>query len=419
VTADAERQIAIIGAGPAGCYLADHLLRLMPDALIDVIERLPVPFGLIRYGVAPDHQGTKAASRVLDRVLARDRVAFLGNVEVGRDVRLDELLGLYDAVVLATGAGADRRIGIPGEDLPGVVPSGVFVGWYNAHPDRPAVDPRGARCVTIVGNGNVAIDVARVLAKGAEEMAGSDLPDDVAAGLAALPLDTIRIVGRGDAAHAKFTAPELAELGRLVRTRTIVADSEDLAGEGPVLEILRSFQAAAGPAKPVALEFRFGLTPEAFLGRERLEAVRFRDRAGGIVDLPSDLAVTCIGYEALACDAEEPAGGVFPNEGGRVRGRLYAVGWARRGPTGTIPTNRAEAQDVAKRMAAEVLAGGRDGGAGLRRLLTARGVRVVDHAAWRRIDQREAADAGPGRCRRKLHSVPELLIAGLGETEPR
>ena len=175
------RHIAIVGSGPAGCYLADQLLRVMPDATVDVIERLPVPFGLIRYGVAPDHQTTKAATRVLDKVLARDRVAFFGNVEVGRDVRLVELLAFYDAVVLATGAGVDRRLGVPGEDLPGVIPSGAFVGWYNAHPDFPPVVLDGVRRATIIGNGNVAIDVARVLAKGRKEMAGSDLPPAVAA----------------------------------------------------------------------------------------------------------------------------------------------------------------------------------------------------------------------------------------------
>ena len=132
------RHIAIIGSGPAGCYLAEQLLRLLPDSSIDILERLPVPFGLIRYGVAPDHQGTKAVARVLDRVLARDRVSFFGNVEVGRDVRLDELMSLYDAVVLATGAEQDKRLGVPGEDLPGVVGSGAFTGWYNSHPDYPA-----------------------------------------------------------------------------------------------------------------------------------------------------------------------------------------------------------------------------------------------------------------------------------------
>jgi len=209
------KSIAIIGSGPAGCYLADQLLRLVPDASIDVLEKLPVPFGLIRYGVAPDHQSTKAVTRVFDRVLSRDHVSFFGNVEVGRDVRLDELMTLYDAVVLATGAARDRRVSIPGEDLLGVVGSGSFVGWYNGHPHSQAPVVSGVRSAVIVGNGNVAIDVARILAKGPEELAGSDVDGRVAAWLMALPLQTVHIVGRRAAAEAKFTDHELAELGTL------------------------------------------------------------------------------------------------------------------------------------------------------------------------------------------------------------
>src|ERR1035437_3311013 len=169
------KHIAIIGSGPAGCYLAANPLRLIADASIDIFDRLPVPFGLVRYGVAPDHQGTKPVARVLDRVLARDRVSFFGNVDVGRDIRLEELMSLYDVVVLATGASRDRRLSIAGEELPGALGSGAFSGWYNGHPDGhpPAID--GVRSAVVIGNGNVAIDVARVLAKSATELAGSDL----------------------------------------------------------------------------------------------------------------------------------------------------------------------------------------------------------------------------------------------------
>ena len=218
------RHVAIIGSGPAGCYLADQLLRLVPDSSIDILERLPAPFGLIRYGVAPDHQGTKAIARVLDRVLSRERVNFFGNVEVGRDVRLDELMSLYDAVVLATGATRDRKLAIPGEDLRGVIASGAFTGWYNSHPDHRAPRVQGVRSVVIIGNGNVAIDVARILAKGPAELAGSDLSPDVTAWLTTQPIETIHIVGRRAAADAKFTEHELAELGTLERARPVVVD---------------------------------------------------------------------------------------------------------------------------------------------------------------------------------------------------
>src|SRR5271157_3315859 len=228
--------IAIIGSGPAGCYLADQLLLPLPDASIDILERLPAPFGLIRYGVAPDHQGTKAVTRVLDRVLSRERVNFFGNVEVGRDVRLDELMPLYDAVVLATGATRDRKLGIPGEELPGVVGSGAFTGWYNGHPDHPAPQLQDVRSAVVIGNGNVALDVARVLAKGPSEFAGSDLSPDVTAWLEAQPIENIHIVGRRSAADAKFTDHELAELGTLERARPVVIDPADLIGDSAVAE---------------------------------------------------------------------------------------------------------------------------------------------------------------------------------------
>src|SRR5271166_1022839 len=248
-------RIAIIGSGPAGCYLADNLLRLLPDSSSDILERLPVPFGLIRYGVAPDHQGTKAIARVLDRVLSRDHVSFFGNVEVGRDVRLDELMSLYDAVVLATGAQRDRRLRIPGEGLLGVIGSGAFTGWYNSHPEHPAMHLQDVRSAVIIGNGNVAIDVVRVLAKGSAEMVGSDLSPEVTSLLNAQPIKTIHIVGRRSAADAKFTEHELAELGTLKRARPVVVDPAALDGQTAVVEVLRKFVAQENRKARVTINF--------------------------------------------------------------------------------------------------------------------------------------------------------------------
>ncbi len=404
------RRVAIIGSGPAGCYLADHLFRLLPDASIDILERLPVPFGLIRYGVAPDHQGTKAVSRVLDRVLSRDRISFFGNVEVGRDVGLDDLMSLYDAVALATGAERDRRLGIPGEALPGVVGSGAFTGWYNNHPDRAARPVHSVRSAVIIGNGNVAIDVARVLAKGASELAGSDLSPEVTAWLEAQPIESIHIVGRRSAADAKFTEHELAELGTLERARPVVVDPASLAGESAVVETLRRF-AADDRASGITINFHFNLTPVAFVGDPQLRAVRFRSADGSDIELPAQLAVTCIGYESVACSSANPVNGLFPNHNGKVEDRLYVVGWAKRGPSGTIPTNRAEAQQVAQEISREVADTNRPGAAALRQLLEERRVNWVDYAAWRRIDAAEVARAGNGRCRRKFRTVTELLEA--------
>ncbi|HEY0877185.1 MAG TPA: FAD-dependent oxidoreductase [Zeimonas sp.] len=410
------KHVAIVGSGPAGCYLADQLLRLVPDARVDVIERLPVPFGLVRYGVAPDHQGTKAVSRLLDRTLARATVRFFGNVEVGRDVRLDELRRLYDAVVLATGAPRDRRLGIAGETLPGVVGSAAFVGWYNGHPDCPPPVLRNVRSAVVIGNGNVAIDVARVLAKTPAELAGSDLPPEVHARLLEQRIQTVHLVGRRGPADAKFTKPELAELGKLEGARPQIAepqllDAVQATGEAAsIVEVLRSFAADARET-PVRIVFHFGAAPLAFEGDGRLEAVRFARADGEPLLLPAQLAVTCIGYQAVDCCTASASPGIFENEGARIADGLFVVGWAARGPSGTIPTNRTEAQRVAQRIAGELVDHGRGGGEALAARLAERGVRVVDHAAWRAIDAAELARAGAGRCRYKFGTVDEMLDA--------
>ena len=410
--------IAIIGSGPAGCYLADQLLRVLPDASIDVLERLPVPFGLVRYGVAPDHQGTKAIARVLDRVLSRENVSFFGNLEVGRDVHLAELTPLYDAVVLATGAEHDRRLGIPGEDLPGVVGSSAFTGWYNEHPDRSAPKAQDVRSVVVIGNGNVAIDVVRVLTKNAAELEGSDLSPAVTAWLEGQPIEAVHIVGRRGAADAKFTEHELAELGKLERARRVVLDPAGLAGDSPMLQTLRRFAAEENPEAPVTINFHFNLTPAAFLGNDHLRAVRFRSPGGGTVEIPAQLAVTCIGFESVACGEVVPVKGVFPNEDGKVKDGLYAVGWAKRGPSGTIPTNRTEAQQLAQKIAQEVKESNRQGGFALRQLLAQRHVSTVDYAAWRRIDAAELARANTHRSREKFSSVAQMLEAAQAAPPP-
>ncbi len=410
------RHVAIIGSGPAGCYLADQLLRVVPQASVDILEKLPVPFGLIRYGVAPDHQSTKLVSRVFDRVLGRETVGFFGNVEVGRDVRLAELMDLYNAVVLATGAERDRRLGTSGEELPGVIGSGAFVNWYNGYPDAQAPAVNGVRSAVIIGNGNVAIDVARILAKGPDEFAGSDLSTEVLHWLKSQPLETIRVVGRRGASDAKFTDHELAELGTLRRAQPLVSDATNLTGDSAVVKTLRGFRDGTHHDQPIAISFHFHLVPSAFVGDGRLCAVQFRNADGVTVELPAELAVTCIGYESVAICGVAPAKGVFANQDGRIDERLYVVGWAKRGPSGTIPTNRVEAQQLAQKIAREVGDDQRPGGDGLRRLLKERGVSWVDYAGWRRIDAAELAGVGAERSRVKLDSIEEMLdVAASGQ----
>jgi NADPH-dependent glutamate synthase beta subunit-like oxidoreductase len=402
--------IAIIGSGPAGCYLADQLLRTAPTAQVDVIDRLPVPFGLVRYGVAPDHQSTKAVARILDRVLSHKQVSFFGNVDVGRDVSLGELLSFYDAVVLATGATRDKKLGIPGEELPGVIGSGKFVAWYNGHPDSSAPKLQNVKSVVVIGNGNVAIDVARVLAKETAELVGSDLSPEVTEQLAAQPIETIHIVGRRGASDAKFTQHELAELGTLKRAHPHVVDPAQLSGDSQLIKILTTFNSdVRNGATPITINFHFGMTPVAFVGSERLEFVRFRHSDGSEREIAANLAVTCIGYESLPCCAESPVKGVFPNEDGKIRDRLYVVGWAKRGPSGVIASSRADAQVVAQKISKEVIAANRPGREALRQHLFQRGVHVVDHAGWKRINAAETAEANEQRCRTKFTSKSRML----------
>ena len=406
--------IAIIGSGPAGCYLADHLLRLIPTASIAILEKLPVPFGLVRYGVAPDHQSTKNVTRIFDRLLSRDCVRFFGNVEVGRDVKLDELRALYDVVVLATGASHDRRLGIPGEALEGVTGSGAFVGWYNGHPHAAPPSVTRVREAVIIGNGNVALDVSRILAKGRNELTGSDLPQDVLAWLEAQPIEHIHIVGRRSAADTKFNEHELEELGTLKRATPRIANAAELSSDGAVSKVFRGFADAPERTLPVSIHFHFNLTPAAFLGDQQLTAVRFRSASGDTIDLPAQLAVTAIGYESVACCSASPQNGVFTNDNGRIADRLYVVGWAKRGPSGTIPTNRVEAQQVAQKIVAEAQATDhRLGTTGLRELLQQRGCRVVDYAGWRRIDAAELSCGKGDRCREKFRGADEMLEVAL------
>ena len=418
--------VAIVGSGPAGCYAAEQLARGAPDAVIDVIDRLPTPYGLVRAGVAPDHQGTKSVERVLERALTRPNVAFFGNVEVGRDLSLTELRQLYDAVILATGAPEDRPLGIPGDDLPGVFGSGAFTRWINGHPDAAELSVRleGVRSVVVIGNGNVAIDVARVLAKSREEMARSDLTPMIEAAIAAAPLQEIHVVGRRGPAEAHFTAVELDELGSLARAMPVV-DATDLppaagAANSAVLEIFHRFAAAPTAAKPIRLHFDFRLRPLCLEGSGKVERAIFErqrrrddgyEPTGETAILRADLVVACIGYRSVPCDDLVPENGVFRNDGGRIEPGLYVVGWAKRGPTGTIPTNRTEAHGVADRLLSETAASGKSGRGGLAAALAARGKQAVDFGEWRAFNAAERARAGEGRPREKLRRWEDFTIA--------
>jgi len=404
-------RIAIVGAGPSGFYTAEALHRLAPDAEIDLIDRLPTPFGLARYGVAPDHQGTKAITRLFDRAAQKPGLRYVGNVGIGRDASVAELRALYDAVVLATGATEDRRLGIPGEELGNVLGSGAFVQWYNAHPDHAALGPDLAvKSVAIIGHGNVAIDVARVLAKTAAEMARSDLSPLAAPHIHGAPVTHIHLIGRRGPVEASFTNAELAELGRLARAAPVV-DAADLGVEAPAddkvkqanLATLREFATVDAAGRPVRLHFHFHARPLAFLGDGTVTGLRLLAPQGER-DLPCELAVTCIGYRATMLDGVpfDAARGVVPNDRGRVADGLYVAGWAGRGPSGVIATNRADGFALAGRIVAEVKPADRPGRAGLDALLARKNVRPTSWGHWRRIDAAEVAAAENGAPRRKL-----------------
>ena len=433
------RHVAIVGSGPAGFYTAEALTRAYGEGVgIDLLDRLPVPYGLIRFGVAPDHQSIKAVARRYEKVALTPGVRFLGNVHLGADVSIEELLHYYDAVVLATGAPLDRRLGLPGDDLPGVIGSAAFVGWYNGHPDfADLAPPLDVEHAAIIGNGNVALDVARILSKTPAEFVGSDIVAHAFEALARSRIRHITILGRRGPHQIAMTPKELGELGQL-EAATPLVDPADFPPQGTdamldpgqrkSVEHLRAFVAALPDgSKPKTIAFDFFARPVAIEGdgkAERLviERTALDDKGqargtGATYAIPAGLIVSCIGYATPPIPGlpYDERLGRFPNESGRIDERLYAVGWARRGPTGTIGTNRPDGYEVAEAIVAafppSAPASGRGGSAGLDRLLASRGCDPIPFADWQKIEAAEVAAARTGFAREKLVRVPDLLKA--------
>src|SRR5688500_3099783 len=428
------RHFAVVGSGPAGFYTAEALAKVYGnEARIDILDRYPVPYGLIRFGVAPDHQSLKAVSKRYEKVAETDGVGFIGNVAVGRDVSVAELLEHYDAAILAIGAPHDGKLGIPGEDLPGVIGSAEFVGWYNGHPDFADLDPPlDGTHAAVIGNGNVALDDARILAKTRAEFTGSDIVGHALEALDQSAIRTITILGRRGPHQIAMTPKELGELGHLEAAVPIVelndfppveADDTLEPGQRKSVTILREF-ANIRSNKPKAMVFDFFAKPVSIEGGDRAEHVVVErtelDEKGGArgtgetYEVPASLVVSCIGYSTPPIDGVpyDERGGKFLNESGRIADRLYCVGWARRGPTGTIGTNRPDGYEVAEKITADFGSGGRkEGGDGLDRLLGERGVDVVTFHDWQRIEAAEAARAREGSPREKFIAITEMLAA--------
>ena len=450
---DRPLRVAVVGSGPAAFYAAGHLLDTQDGARVDMLERLPTPWGLVRFGVAPDHPKLKDVSRVYEKIAQKRGFRFLGNVEVGRDVTHEELSELYDSVVYAVGAQTDRRLGIPGEDLSGSWSATEFVAWYNGHPDFQDLgfDLSGERAV-VVGNGNVALDVARMLALTRDELAPTDTTDLAIEAIAGSGLREIVVLGRRGPVQASWTPPELQEMGELEGADILVDPAElqlESASEAQLehatpivrrnIDVLRDFAARSSEEKPRAVRLRFRVSPVAILGDEHVEAVEIvrnrleADAAGRVRAVPTEereqipcsVVFRSVGYHGIALPGVpfDEAVGTMPNVGGRVVDEtgvpfpgLYCAGWIKRGPTGVIGTNKKDATETIDLL----LEDAREGRVpqseaephALDALLAERGVQVVMYAGWEAIDALERErGAGQGRPRVKLASWDELLAA--------
>jgi NADPH-dependent glutamate synthase beta subunit-like oxidoreductase len=435
------RQIAIIGSGPAGYYTAEAAQKQWgDDVVVDIFDRLPVPFGLIRTGVAPDHQSIKGVSKRYEAVALSDNVRFIGNVTVGEDVSIAELEAMYDAVVLATGAPHDKKLGLEGEDLTGVYGSAAFVGWYNGHPQFAGLDPdvSGGHAV-VIGNGNVALDVARILAKTRGEFAGSDIVAHALDILQQSKIEQITILGRRGPHQIAMTTKELGELAHLTRAcpRVDPADLPD-EGEDALLEPgqrksvthLRSFAAipeSHRADKDIEIEFDFFASPKRILGdggkvtgveveRTKLDGGRAVG-TGETYVVPASLVVACIGYQTSPIPGVpfEESAGRFANVDGRILPGLYCVGWARRGPSGTIGTNRPDGFSIIERIVEDLASGaakgGKPGRAAFDALAEERQLKIVRFRDWQNIDEAEKANARDDSPREKFVNVDHMIEA--------
>ena len=438
-------RVAVVGSGPAGFYAADALLKSEDPAVeVDLLDRLPTPWGLVRLGVAPDHENIKAVSRAFERTAARPGFRFFGNVEVGSTVSHEDLLRLYDAVVYTVGAQTDRRLGIPGEDLPGSWAATEFVAWYNGHPDfqNRMFDLAHGRAV-VIGNGNVAIDCARMLALTPEELAPTDTTDEAIEAISDAEIEEIVMLGRRGPVQAAFTPPELKELGELGGADVIVdpGDLELDAASARALDLdrerarrnydlLQEFAGRPPAGKSRRIVLRFLVSPVAILGSDRVEAVevvrnelveedgRLVARPTGAMEvIPAGLVLRSVGYQGVALPGVpfDERSGTIPNDRGRAESaeRTYVAGWIKRGPSGVIGTNKKDATETVELLLEDARAGllarGNDGGP-LEELLDEKGAVFVEYAGWQAIDAAERSAGEPlGRPRVKLTAWEKLL----------
>ncbi len=442
-------RVAIVGSGPSGFYAADSLLKSECVVDVDMFERLPVPFGLVRFGVAPDHLKIKNVTRVYDRTAQNERFSYFGNVAIGSDLTIPELREHYDAIVLAVGAASDRSLGIPGEDLVGSHAATEFVAWYNGHPDyRDCQFDLSGETAVVIGQGNVAIDVARILAKTVDELRESDIANHALEALAESKIKTIYLVGRRGPAQAAFTSAEIKEMGELADCDLRVSPADMTLSDASLTElemsgnagkkknvtILTAYSQSPSENRGRVVDIRFFQSPVEITGEDRVEEIvlgtntltgdagaqRASD-SGERETLACGLVFRSVGYRGVAMDHVpfHEAWGVFPHENGRVMEGdapapgLYATGWIKRGPSGVIGTNKADSVETVGTLLGDLASltpcSRPDSGA-VRELLAERGVRVVTYEDWGKIDAAEIARGEKqGRCRDKLVTVDEML----------
>lgn len=452
MSASRPLSVAIVGAGPAGIYAADILSKSELDVTIDLIERLPAPYGLVRYGVAPDHPHIKHITEALFKVLQRGDIHLLGNVEVGRDITIDQLREHYDAIILATGSDRDAPLELPGAELPEVYGASEFVSWYDGHPDVPRTWPLEATAVAVLGVGNVALDVARMLTKHVDDLMPTEIPANVAEGLRRNPVTDVHVFGRRGPAQAKFTPLELRELGRVPGVDVIVYEDDFDFDEGSEAAIRASNQTKQvvttlvdwtlkepDPAASRRIHLHFFHQPVEVLGEDgHVVGLRTERTAlvgdgtvrptGEFVDTPVQAVYRAVGYfsspiEGVPFDHER---GVIPNEEGRVRGdgvpitALYTTGWAKRGPVGLIGSTKSDAHQTIAHLVEDAQAGLlRAHGGGHEAMvaaLEAAGTRYTTWQGWELLDAFERA-LGAEEARERVKVVERETMTAISREE--
>lgn len=418
-------KVAIVGAGPAGYFAAQALQNLQSEELqfsIDMVERLPTPWGLVRSGVAPDHPKIKTVSKVFEKIAAELNFRLFANVELGSDLTIEQLKEKYDAVIIATGSAVGKKLGIPGEDLLGSMSAATFVPWYNSHPDfKDHTIDLSSDTAVVIGAGNVAMDVARILALEPSELDPTDTADHAIDSFKASAVRNVVISARRGPEHAAFTSPELRDLPKLEHTNVMmsksdISDAISRAGAEPAKDVKSNLDAMLLIAEKEAtnhertITFQFLATPIEIKGAGRVEEVVFQKTGSDeIFSIKCGLVITAIGYEATVLAGVPYGKGKVVNTDGRVHENVYVVGWAKRGPSGVIGTNKSDAADVMKLLVDDLTTPKSVGD--ITDVITHN--RVVTQAHWQVINQAEVAAGEPlGKPRRKAVDREELLRLG-------